>query len=247
MRRIAPVIAGLALLLMLGSACATKKYVRKTVDTRLTPVEGRVGELEETSRRTSQELKDLDARLSGRIEEVNKTAERANAEAQQASQRAARADEHAAQADEHATKVEQKVDVVAERAENVENYALSRTVTINFKVGSAKLDPKGTADLDALAAGLTSQKGYVLEVQGFTDSTGSANANRALSQRRADAVQTYLVEHYNIPLYRVRMIGLGEDKPVAGNNSRTGRAQNRRVEVRLLTNGGGKPSKANGE
>ena len=180
----------------------------------------------------------------GRIEEVNKTAERANAEAQQASQRAARADDHAAQADEHATKVDKKVDVVAERAENVENYSLSQTVTITFAVGSAKPDKKGIADLDALAATLASQKGYVLEVQGFTDSTGSATANRALSQRRADAVQTYLIEQYNIPLYRVRMIGLGDVKPVAENKTRSGRAQNRRVEVRLLTNGGAKMSKA---
>src|SRR5436309_3181972 len=123
MKRTAPVVAALVMLLLISSACATKKYVRKSVDARLTPVEGRVGELEETSRRTSQELKDLDARLSGRIEEVNKTAERANLEAQQASQKATRADEHATQADEHAAKAEQKVEVVAERAENVENYS----------------------------------------------------------------------------------------------------------------------------
>jgi outer membrane protein OmpA-like peptidoglycan-associated protein len=244
MRKLTPVIVGLAALLMLGSACATKKYVRKNVDARLTPVEGRIGELEETSRRTSQDIKDLDARLTGRIAEVSKVADRANAEAQQASQRAIRADEHATQADEHAAKVDKKVDVVAERAENVENYSLSKTVTVSFKVGSSKLDSQGTAELDALAAGLANQKGYVLEVQGFTDSTGGANANKVLSQRRADAVQSYLVEHYNVPLYRVRMIGLGDDKPVAENKTRSGRAQNRRVEVRLLTNGGAKMSKA---
>ena len=244
MRKLTPVIVGLAAILMFGSACATKKYVRKNVDARLTPVEGRVGELEETSRRTSQDLKDLDARLSGRIEAVSKVADRATIEAQQASQRAARADEHATQADEHATKVDKKVDVVADRVENVENYSLSQTVTVSFKVGSAKLDRQGTAELDSLASKLANQKGYVLEVQGFTDSTGGANANKLLSQRRADAVQTYLVEHYNIPLYRVRMIGLGDEKPVAENKTKSGRAQNRRVEVRLLTNGSGKVSKA---
>jgi outer membrane protein OmpA-like peptidoglycan-associated protein len=244
MRKLTVVIVGLAAVLMLSSACATKKYVRKNVDARLTPVEGRIGELEETSRRTSQDLKDLDARLSGRIDQVSKVADRANAEAQQASQRAIRADEHAAQADEHATKVDKKVDVVAERAENVENYSLAQTVTVSFKVGSSKLDAQGTEELDSLASGLANKKGYVLEVQGFTDSTGGANANKVLSQRRADAVQSYLVEHYNIPLYRVRMIGLGEDKPVAENRTKAGRAQNRRVEVRLLTNGGAKISKA---
>jgi len=244
MRKLTPLIIGLAAIMMFGSACATKKYVRKNVDARLTPVEGRVGELEETSRRTSQDLKDLDARLSGRIDAVSKVADRAVVEAQQASQRAARADEHATQADEHAAKVDKKVDVVADRVENVENYSLSQTVTVTFKVGSAKLDRQGTAELDGLASKLANQKGYVLEVQGFTDSTGGANANKLLSQRRADAVQSYLVEHYNIPLYRVRMIGLGDEKPVAENKTKSGRAQNRRVEVRLLTNGSNKASKA---
>src|SRR5262245_57079722 len=186
MRKLTPIIVGLLAFLMLGSACATKKYVRKNVDARLTPVEGRVGELEETSRRTSQDLKDLDARLSGRIDAVSKVADRAVVEAQQASQRAARADEHATQADEHAAKVDKKVDVVADRVENVENYSLSQTVTVSFKVGSAKLDPQGTAELDGLASKLANQKGYVLEVQGFTDSTGAPNANKVLSQRRAD-------------------------------------------------------------
>jgi OOP family OmpA-OmpF porin len=79
----------------------------------------------------------------------------------------------------------------------------------------------------------------VLEVSGFADATGNVDRNRALSQRRADAVIRYLVENHNIPLRRiVTPYGYGESHPVAENSSRDGRAQNRRVEVKLLVNKG---------
>ena len=82
-------------------------------------------------------------------------------------------------------------------------------------------------------------KGYVLEVSGYADTTGSIARNRALSQRRADAVIRYLVENHNIPLRRIiTPYGYGELNPVADNTSREGRAQNRRVEIKLLVNKG---------
>ena len=78
-------------------------------------------------------------------------------------------------------------------------------------------------------------KGYVIEVTGFADSTGSTARNRALSSRRADAVIRYLVENHQIPLRRiVTPYGFGESNPVADNSSRDGRAENRRVEATLL-------------
>jgi len=93
--------------------------------------------------------------------------------------------------------------------------------------------------LDELATKALNSKGYVLEVSGFTDTTGSVARNRALSQRRADNVIRYLVENHRIPLRRiVTPYGYGESNPVAENNSRTGRAENRRVEVKLLVNKG---------
>ena len=82
-------------------------------------------------------------------------------------------------------------------------------------------------------------KGYVLEVSGYADAAGSVERNRALSQRRADAVIRYLVENHSIPLRRiVTPYGFGESNPVAENKTRDGRAQNRRVEVKLLVNKG---------
>src|ERR1700704_3056175 len=112
-------------------------------------------------------------------------------------------------------------------------------MTMNCKVGSAVLSPDSKTKLDQLATKALNAKGYVVEVSGFTDTTGSVERNRALSQRRADNVIRYLVESHNIPLRRiVTPYGYGESHPVAENTSRTGRAQNRRVEVKLLVNKG---------
>jgi outer membrane protein OmpA-like peptidoglycan-associated protein len=110
---------------------------------------------------------------------------------------------------------------------------------VNFKTGSAVLSPDAKTKLDDIASKAMNAKGYVLEVSGYTDSRGSVNLNRALSQRRADAVIRYLIESHNIPLRRiVTPFGYGEMNPVAENNTREGREQNRRVEIKLLVNKG---------
>jgi outer membrane protein OmpA-like peptidoglycan-associated protein len=94
-------------------------------------------------------------------------------------------------------------------------------------------------DLDKLASKALNAKGYVIEVSGFADTTGSVATNRALSQRRADAVIRYLVENHRIPLRRiVTPYGFGETQAIADNRTRDGRAQNRRVEVKVLVNKG---------
>jgi outer membrane protein OmpA-like peptidoglycan-associated protein len=110
---------------------------------------------------------------------------------------------------------------------------------VNFKTGSAVLLPESKTKLDEVATKALNAKGYVIEVSGFTDSTGSINRNRVLSQRRADNVIRYLVENHRIPLRRIiTPYGYGETNAVAENTSREGRAQNRRVEVKLLVNKG---------
>jgi outer membrane protein OmpA-like peptidoglycan-associated protein len=90
--------------------------------------------------------------------------------------------------------------------------------------------------LDTFAAQLASATGYILEVTGGTDSTGPAQYNYELSQRRADAVVQYLASKYSIPAHRFYLIGIGKDKEVAPNTTAEGRKQNRRVSVRLLEN-----------
>ena len=126
-----------------------------------------------------------------------------------------------------------------DRISALDDYAPQAVLAVNFKTGSAVLSTDSKAKLDELATKALNAKGYVVEVSGFTDTTGSVERNRALSQRRADNVIRYLVENHSIPLRRiVTPYGYGESHPVAENTSRTGRAQNRRVEVKLLVNKG---------
>ena len=101
-------------------------------------------------------------------------------------------------------------------------------------MNSSTLTPEAKSTLDRIAGDLGGQRnGFMLELQGYTDGTGSEQYNIGLSQRRAEAVERYLVSK-NVPLFRVSIVGLGKDNPIADNKTSTGRAQNRRVEVRVL-------------
>lgn len=130
------------------------------------------------------------------------------------------------------------VNATNERNSALDDYVPQTVLALNFKTGSATLSADAKTKLDELATKALNSKGYVLEVSGFTDTTGSVARNRALSQRRADNVIRYLVENHQIPLQRiVTPYGFGESNPTAENTtSRTGRAENRRVEVKLLVN-----------
>src|SRR6185369_13132880 len=130
-----------------------------------------------------------------------------------------------------ADKVNTRVDTIVQ---NLDAYTLLKTVTVNFELSKDILDDASRASLDALAAELQNKKGYVLDIQGYTDATGSDKRNIALSDRRARAVYQYLAEH-GIPLFRMNLLGFGEGQPVADNSTADGRAENRRVEVRLMT------------
>jgi len=159
--------------------------------------------------------------------------------AQQAAQNAATA---AQAADRKADTANQGVQTANNRITTLESrianmgdaYAESEKQTVTFKVNSSALDNMGKGTLDKIAGDMSGQRqGYMIEIQGFTDSTGSEQFNIGLSQRRAESVERYLVSK-NIPLYRISIVGLGEDNPVADNKTNQGRAQNRRVEVRVL-------------
>jgi outer membrane protein OmpA-like peptidoglycan-associated protein len=113
------------------------------------------------------------------------------------------------------------------------------TATVNFRVASAVLSPEAKASLDQVAATAAGLKGYMIEVTGFASAEGGAKMNKALSERRAQAVKDYLIEQHNIPLRRLTTsYGYGALQPVADNTSREGREQNRRVEVKLLVSRG---------
>jgi OmpA-OmpF porin, OOP family len=191
-------------------------------------VESRAAPLEERATDTENKLTQVEAnaqRLSGQLEELAAVSNAARGGA-----KAAQATADAAVAGVNATN---------ERISALDDYTPQTTAAVNFKTGSAVLSPESKTTLDDIASKALNAKGYVLEVSGYADSRGSVNLNRALSQRRADAVIRYLVENHNIPLRRiVTPYGYGELNPVADNTTREGRAQNRRVEIKLLVNKG---------
>ena len=191
-------------------------------------VESRAAPLEERATDTENKLTQVEAnaqRLSGQLEELAAVSNAARGGA-----KAAQATADAAVAGVNATN---------ERISALDDYSPQETAAVNFKTGSSILSPESKTTLDDIASKALNAKGYVLEVSGFADSRGSINLNRQLSQRRADAVIRYLVENHSIPLRRiVTPYGYGELNPVGDNTSRDGRAQNRRVEIKLLVNKG---------
>lgn len=130
-----------------------------------------------------------------------------------------------------------------ERISALDDYDVQETVVVNFKVNSAVLSPEAKQELDALATKAMSAKGYVIEVAGHTDSTGSVSKNFQLSQQRAESVVQYLAVTHKIPLRRfITPMGYGKTEAAADNTTAAGRAQNRRVEVKMLINRGMSPA-----
>jgi len=195
--------------------------VARAVESRAAPLEDRASTTETKLSQVEQNAQ----RLSGQLDELSAVANTAKGGA-----RAAQETADAAVAG---------VNTTNERISALDDYEPQTVLAVNFKSGSAALSVDSKATLDELATKALNARGYVVEVSGFTDAAGSLERNRALSQRRADAVIRYLVENHSIPLRRiVTPYGFGESNAVAENNSRAGRAQNRRVEVKLLVNKG---------
>jgi len=191
-------------------------------------VESRAAPLEERASTTETKLTQVEAnaqRLSGQLDELAAVSNAARGGA-----KAAQATADAAVAGVNATN---------DRISSLDDYEPQTVSAVNFKTGSAMLVADSKTKLDEIATKALNAKGYVIEVSGYADTTGSVERNRALSQRRADAVIRYLVENHSIPLRRiVTPYGYGESNPVAENTSKDGRAQNRRVEIKLLVNKG---------
>jgi len=193
----------------------------RTVEANVVPVENRVGQAESRIGEVEQNAQ----RLSGQLDELA------------AISNAARGGARAAQ--ETADAAVAGVGATNERISALDDYQVQNTTAVLFRVGSATLSRDARGQLDEVAQQALTAKGYVLEVSGFASADGSTEANRRLSQRRADAVIRYLVEQHNIPLRRIiTPYGFGELQPVAENTSRDGREQNRRVEVKVLVNRG---------
>jgi outer membrane protein OmpA-like peptidoglycan-associated protein len=138
-----------------------------------------------------------------------------------------------------AAEARKEVAAVSERVSALDDYDVQETVAVNFRVNSAVLSPEAKQQLDTLAEKAMSARGYVIEVSGHTDSTGSEAKNFRLSRERAESVIQYLAVNHKIPLRRfITPMGYGKTEAVADNTTAAGRAQNRRVEVKILLNRG---------
>jgi outer membrane protein OmpA-like peptidoglycan-associated protein len=218
-----PMIAALSLATTVG--CASKKYVRQQT----APTVNKVNELDELTRKTTNDIKDVDARAQQGIQGVNaKTAE--------AEQHASDAGNRASEAQQLASKAQSGVESLATQVANLDNYRPVTEATVHFGFDKANLTPKAKEALDEMANGLSSTKNYIVVVDGNTDSVGPADYNYQLSRRRADAVVNYLAAKYSVPAHKFYIIGLGEDKPADEGRNSKARAENRRVDVRLMTN-----------
>jgi outer membrane protein OmpA-like peptidoglycan-associated protein len=234
-----PIICVAAALLS-TSGCATKSYVRKSID----PVNGKVDQqgrqIDQTSASLSKTQQTLEADET-KLSATDETAKAADARAGDALNKAGQADEKATQAGNRADQANQKADQVGHdlgdlrnQVANLDDYKKVSSASVNFKLNSDKLDADSRQSLDQMISGNT-YKRFFIAVEGFTDQTGSDEYNAALSRRRADAVVAYLVTQHDIPVYRIQMIGLGKDKPVDDAKTRAARAKNRRVEVTVYS------------
>lgn len=237
MRRISFFVVLVLMAAVALSGCATRQYARDeaaAVDAKLPA------------------LVDKDRELGERIQAVDGRAQTGISEAQAARQAAATADQKAVAGDtkataaqEAATTADGKAVTADRKAEDalgrinrlslasLENYQVTETQTVTFPVNRSSLSNDAKATLDGIARSVQNQRAYVIELRGFTDSTGSESYNYGLSQRRAESVRRYLVEK-NVPLLRISLVGLGKSNPAADNRTAAGRQQNRRVQIQVL-------------
>jgi OmpA-OmpF porin, OOP family len=218
-------IVASAVIVTLTVGCSSKNYVRSQTAPLI------------------QQTNDLDAKTATDHKNIGDTDERAQAGIAKAQSAADTADQHAMaagqaadSANHSAQEAYNRVDTLSGVVANLDNYKSIADVSVTFGFDKYALTPDDKKTLDDFAASLTGKRMYLLAVTGGTDSIGDRDYNYQLSQRRADAVVNYLATKYNIPPRKFYLIGIGKDQAVASNDTAAGRAKNRRVEVKLMTN-----------
>jgi outer membrane protein OmpA-like peptidoglycan-associated protein len=226
------------------SGCASRKYVRLQTQ----GLEPAIQEASNAAKENAERIDAVDRRAQQgitaagaadqRAGAAQKAADAANAAAQAAGRQADTANQGVQTANNRINTLETRVNSI-----NInDTYTESDKQAVVFNLNASNLNDQARGTLDRLASSATGMKtGYLIEIQGFTDSTGSEQYNIGLSQRRAQSVERYLVSK-GVPLYRISIVGLGEENPVADNKTSQGRSQNRRVEVRLLRSASTRPT-----
>jgi outer membrane protein OmpA-like peptidoglycan-associated protein len=205
--------------------CSSKNYVKQQT----TPLINKTNELDDLTAKNTKDIKDVDARAQAGIQAVN-------AKTDQVEQKTQTAAQNASQAQQVADAANTRVGMLTNTVANLDNYHAVAETSVKFGFNRDILTKQAQAALDQLGASIAATKGYIIALEGGTDSVGSADYNYDLSQRRANSVIQYLATKYSVPAHKIYVIGLGKDKPVETNKTSSGRADNRRVDVRLMTN-----------
>jgi OmpA-OmpF porin, OOP family len=217
----------LAAALVATIGCSSKNYVRQQT----TPLINKTNELDDLTAKNSRDIKDVDQRAQAGIQGVQ-------ARAAEIDQKALAAGSSADKAQLAANNAVQRVDTLTNAVVNLDNYQPVVETSVHFGFDKDNLTKQAREAIDQLAASVASTKGYIITVEGGADAVGSSEYNYDLSQRRANAVIQYLASEKSIPAHKIYLIGLGKDKPVESNKTAEGRAKNRRVDIRLMTNTG---------
>ncbi len=227
--------AGILVAAMLAGGCATKKYVRNTV----APVQAKVDQVGDQTQKQGQQIQQTQSDLKSDIKQVDDRAQSgisaAKEQAMTAQNHATDAMNKANQANDLATKDSQEIASLRQVIPNLDDFKQVADLTIPFAFNKYRLTEKDQQDLDNLVANTSKNKRFFIAVEGFTDRTGSRQYNEMLSRKRADAVVEYLVAKHDIPIFRIHMIGLGDEKPLDTGRTRAARAKNRRVEVKIFS------------
>jgi outer membrane protein OmpA-like peptidoglycan-associated protein len=224
MKRLIGAIAVSALALGGTSACATKKMVREHVGEVNTKVDSLSKSVEETQERTKAN--------EARIGEVD---QKAQAAAQAADQHAQAANQRADEAYGAADKVNSREAEMEKKSNRLVYEVVLSEDQGGFKFGQTKMPAEMQAKIDEIVTQLKANpNGGFIEIEGHTDNVGAKDINYKLGLERAEAVKRYLYESQQIPLHKMNVISYGEEKPIAPNKTKAGRAQNRRVVIKVL-------------
>src|SRR6185437_4161832 len=210
--------------MLMAGGCTTKNYVRQQTS----PLIDHVNQLDTETAKNTNAIKDVDQRTQQGLEEANASSQKALEAAQQVQGQAQ-------QVGSQLNQTSGQIQALDATMANLDNYKQTSEATVHFAFDKSELTPDAQQTLDGVVSQLQQNAHGILEVEGFTDSTGPASYNDKLSQRRADSVVRYL-ESKNIAPHRIFLIGLGENQAVAPNTTKAGRKENRRVDLKVLSN-----------
>ena len=213
------------------SGCATRKYVRNTVNTSADTLTARIetneGEIKEVRDEVDKKVSGVDSKVSALDTRQAKGMNSLKGDVQNVDQRAS-------QAQSAADRAANGVNTLDQKFQNRNLFTTSDEKAVQFKFNSATLDKQYTDTLDEIANTLMQNPDAIVVLEGRTDSAGAKDYNLRLGERRIEAVRHYLVVEKGVPVYRIHEISFGSEKPVAENNSREGREKNRAVVMTVM-------------